>query len=65
VEARTDDGRRRSDVEVILPSGVRVAIELQCSEITDAEWLDRHEDYVQVVHRRYDVGVSEPGQVAS
>ena len=46
VEARTADGRRRSDVEVILPGGARVAIELQCSEITDAEWLDRHEDYV-------------------
>jgi competence protein CoiA-like protein len=47
VEARTADGRRRSDVEVILPGGVHVAIELQCSEITDAEWLDRHEDYVR------------------
>ncbi len=47
VEARTADGQRRSDVEVILPGGVRVAIELQCSEITDAEWLDRHEDYVR------------------
>ena len=47
VEARTADGRRRSDVEVILPGGARVAIELQCSEITDAEWLDRHEDYVR------------------
>ena len=47
VEARTADGRRRSDVGVILPGGARVAIELQCSEITDAEWLDRHEDYVR------------------
>ena len=47
VEAWTADGRRRSDVEVILPGDVRVAIELQCSEITDAEWLDRHEDYVR------------------
>lgn len=47
VEARTADGRRRSDVEVILPGGARVAIELQCSEITDAEWLNRHEDYVR------------------
>jgi hypothetical protein len=47
VEARTADGRRRSDVEVILAGGARVAIELQCSEITDAEWLDRHEDYVR------------------
>jgi Competence protein CoiA-like family len=47
VEARTAGGRRRSDVEVNLPGGARVAIELQCSEITDAEWLDRHEDYVR------------------
>jgi len=47
VEARTADGRRRSDVEVSRPGGARVAIELQCSEITDAEWLDRHEDYVR------------------
>jgi hypothetical protein len=47
VEARTADGRRRSDVEVILPGSARVAIELQCSEITDAEWLERHEDYVR------------------
>jgi|HubBroStandDraft_6_1064221.scaffolds.fasta_scaffold31399_3 Competence protein CoiA-like family len=47
VEARTADGRRRSDVEVILPGGARVAIELQCSEITDAEWLGCHEDYVR------------------
>ena len=47
VEAWTADGRRRSDVEVILPGGVRVAIEPQCSEITDAEWLDRHEEYVR------------------
>jgi Competence protein CoiA-like family len=47
VEAWTTEGRRRSDAEVILPGGARVAIELQCSEITDAEWLDRHEDYVR------------------
>jgi hypothetical protein len=30
-----------------LPGGVRVAVELQCSEITDAEWVARHEDYVR------------------
>jgi hypothetical protein len=47
VEAWTADGRRRSDVEVILPDGVRVAIELQCSEITDTEWVTRHEDYIR------------------
>jgi len=47
VEAWTADSRRRSDVEAILPGGVRVAIELQCSEITDTEWVARHEDYVR------------------
>ena len=47
VQARTADGRRRSDLQVILPGGARIAIELQCSEITDAEWLDRHKDYVR------------------
>jgi hypothetical protein len=45
VEAWTAGGRRRSDVEIILPRGVRLAIELQFSEITDAEWIARHEDY--------------------
>lgn len=59
VEARTADGRRRSDVEVNLPGGARVAIELQCSEITDAEWLDRHEDYVRA--EITDVWVWRPG----
>jgi hypothetical protein len=47
VEAWTADGRRRSDVQVILPGGIRVAMELQCSKITDAEWVARHEDYVR------------------
>jgi Competence protein CoiA-like family len=47
VEVWTADGRRRSDVEVIMSGGVRVAIELQCSKIIDAEWAARHEDYVR------------------
>jgi hypothetical protein len=47
VEARTADGRRRSDVAVILPGGHRLAIELQCGELSDAEWIARHEDYVR------------------
>ncbi len=62
VEAWAADGRRRSDVEVIMPGGVRVAIELQCSKITDAEWIARHEDYVRagitdvwLWHRRIEV----------
>ena len=45
VEAWTPDGRRRSDVEVILPGGQRLAIELQRGELSDAEWIARHEDY--------------------
>jgi competence CoiA-like predicted nuclease len=45
VEARTADGRRRSDVEVVMPAGHRLAIELQRVEISDAEWIARHEDY--------------------
>ena len=48
VEAWTDDGRRRSDVAVTLPGGGRVALEVQLSDITDAEWLARHDDYVRV-----------------
>ena len=47
VEARTPDGRRRSDVEVIMPDGHRLAVELQRAEISDAEWIARHEDYVR------------------
>ena len=43
VEAWTADGRRRSDVEVITPGGGRLAIELQRGEISDAEWIARHE----------------------
>jgi hypothetical protein len=47
VEAWTGDGRRRSDVAVTLPGGGRMALEVQLGEITDAEWLDRHDDYAQ------------------
>lgn len=47
VEAWTADGRRRSDVEVIAPGGGRLAIELQRGEISDAEWIGRHEDYAR------------------
>ncbi|MGD0639045.1 MAG: hypothetical protein ABSA72_13505, partial [Nitrososphaerales archaeon] len=47
VEAWTADGRRRSDVEVILPGGARLVIELQFTEITDAEWIARHQDYAR------------------
>jgi hypothetical protein len=45
IEAWTAGGRRRSDVEVILPGGRRLAIELQRSELSDAEWIARHNDY--------------------
>jgi competence CoiA-like predicted nuclease len=47
VEAWTADGRRRSDVEVTMPGGGRLAIELQFSHVTDAEWVARHEDYAR------------------
>jgi hypothetical protein len=47
VEAWTADGRRRSDVAVTLPGGGRIALEVQLGEITDAEWLARHDDYVR------------------
>jgi hypothetical protein len=47
VEAWTDDGRRRSDVAITFPGGDRVALEVQLGDITDAEWLARHDDYFQ------------------
>jgi hypothetical protein len=47
VEAWTADGRRRSDVEVLMPGGRRLAIELQRGEMSDAEWIARHEDYAR------------------
>ena len=47
IEAYTPDGRRRSDVAVALPGGVRVSFEVQYRLITDAEWLDRHDDYAR------------------
>ena len=45
VEAWTVDGTRRSDVQVLLCTGRRLALELQSRWITDDEWLSRHEDY--------------------
>lgn len=47
VEAYTHDGRRRSDVAIIVPGGGQVAIEVQLGELSDAQWLARHHDYVQ------------------
>ena len=47
VEAWTGDGRRRSDVAITVPGGGRLALEVQLGDITDAEWLARHNDYVQ------------------
>jgi Competence protein CoiA-like family len=47
VEAWTSDGRRRSDVDVLIPGGRRLAIELQRGEMSDAEWIARHQDYAQ------------------
>lgn len=48
VEARTADGRRRSDVSVILPGGRMLAVEVQHSPVTDAEVLARREDYLHL-----------------
>jgi hypothetical protein len=47
IEARTADGRRRTDVSVSLPRGSTLAVEVQLSSITDAEIVDRGEDYRQ------------------
>jgi competence protein CoiA-like protein len=47
VEAYTPDGRRRSDVAITVPGGGRVVIEVQLGEVSDTEWLTRHEDYVR------------------
>jgi hypothetical protein len=64
VEARTADGRRRSDVEVILPGAHRLAIELQRGELSDAAWIARHEDYARagITHLwLYHLDTSVPG----
>ena len=47
IEARTADGRRRTDVSVSLPGGSTLAVEVQFSSITDAEIVARGEDYRQ------------------
>ena len=47
IEARTADGRRRTDVSVTLPGGPTLAVEVQFSSITDAEILARGEDYLR------------------
>jgi hypothetical protein len=47
VEARTADGRRRSDVSITLPGGRLLAVEVQHSPVTDAEVLARREDYLR------------------
>jgi hypothetical protein len=46
IEAYTPDGRRRSDVAITMPGG-RVAIEVQLGEVSDTEWVARHEDYMR------------------
>jgi Competence protein CoiA-like family len=47
IEARTADGRRRTDVSVTLPGGPTLAVEVQFSSITDAEIHARGEDYLR------------------
>lgn len=45
VERWLADGRRRSDVSVVLVDGTNIAIEIQQQPLTDDAWLDRHSDY--------------------
>jgi Competence protein CoiA-like family len=47
IEARTGDGRRRTDVSVTPPGGPTLAVEVQFSSITDAEIIARGEDYLR------------------
>lgn len=47
IEARTADGRRRTDVSVSLPGCLALAVEVQFSSVTDAEILARGEDYLR------------------
>jgi hypothetical protein len=46
VEAFTPDGRRRSDVNITLPSGARIAVEVQQRLLRDEQWQQRHRDYL-------------------
>ena len=65
VEAWTHDGRRRSDVAVTLPADDHVALEVQLGDITDAEWLARHDDYVQAGSPTFGFGIPARGCRAS
>jgi hypothetical protein len=47
VEAWMADGRRRSDVAVTFRNGVRLAIEVQLTGMTDTELLARRRDYAR------------------
>lgn len=47
VECWTQDRARRSDVQVALRSGERLAIELQRQMVIDHAWRERHRDYVR------------------
>jgi hypothetical protein len=42
----TADGRRRSDVEVLLTDGTRLILEVQQQPIADEAWTRRHDDYI-------------------
>ncbi|WP_067504394.1 competence protein CoiA family protein [Actinoplanes sp. TFC3] len=44
-EYRTADGRRRTDVEVSLTDGTRLALKVQQQPLTDEAWTRRHQDY--------------------
>lgn len=45
VERWLPDRARRSDILVTFNTGARVAIEVQSSQLTDDQWLARHQDY--------------------
>ena len=47
VEAWACDGRRRSDVAITLPGGGQMAAEAQLGDISDVQWLARHDDYAR------------------
>lgn len=45
IEAWTSNLRRRSDVQVTLQCGTKIAIEVQRQPLTDHRWKARHHDY--------------------
>lgn len=46
LEQATDDHTRRADVMITWPDGAQVAVEVQYSPLTVAEWQNRHTSYL-------------------